>query len=154
MTTDAKFLVAMLVDDTVSMSWSDPSTLSYSLKDTLPTFISDIFDRTATVTLPGASSPYSVSYLDFWIYSSAEINRSSGYTNSATDISTFSTSLFQRGLTSTLLGTAPLVINGLNYQSVLDAFIKPNDDLNNATRVNELVLYLQEIACCRPFKYF
>lgn len=149
MTTDAKFLVAMLVDDTVSMSWSDPSTLSYSLKDTLPTFISDIFDRTATVTLPGASSPYSVSYLDFWIYSSTEINRSSGYTNSATDISTFSTSLFQRGLTSTLLGTAPLVINGLNYQSVLDAFIKPNDDLNNATRVNELVLYLQEIGCLR-----
>ena len=42
-TTDAKFLVAMLVDDTASMSWSDPSTLSYSLKDALPIFISDIF---------------------------------------------------------------------------------------------------------------
>lgn len=149
MTTDAKFLVAMLVDDTASMSWSDPTTLSYSLKDTLPTFISDIFSRTETVTLPGGLSPYSVSYLDFWIYSSAEINRSSGCTNSATDISTFSTSLFQRGFTSTLLGTAPLVINGLNYQSILDAFIKPDDDLNNATRVNELVLYLQEIECLR-----
>jgi hypothetical protein len=148
LTTDTKFLMSVLVDDTVSMSWSDPADV-LSISERLPTFFENIIQRTQTTAVTGYTGNYDVSYVDFWIYTSTEINRSLGFTNSLTNVQNYASSLYQRGLTSTLLGTVPLIINGLNERSVFDAFFKDDDDANNSIRVNYLVLYLDAINCLR-----
>ncbi len=151
LTTDIKFLNAILVDDTLSVSWSDPfDGTSDELKLSLPNFLSSLYERTEQ-SIDDGSGPrtYEISYSDYWIYSSKEINRSNGFINSIANITNYSSALFQRGNLSSLLGTAPIVVNGLNFQSVIDAILKENDTAGNITRVNDLVLYLDSINCLR-----
>jgi len=144
--TDVKFIIAALVDDTSSMSWSDPVSQAYKLKTFLPDFFTTLFTRTANTSVtnyPGYNNDkYQTSFLDFWLFSNVEINRSLGYSNSISDIRTFASSLYQRGFKSNLLETAPIVINGLNYQSIVDAFIKQGQQAESAVRVDYLVKYL------------
>lgn len=150
LTTDIKFLNAVLVDDTVSVSWSDPFyNTSDDLKNSLPVFLTGLYSRTGADIVWSGSGDYNISYTDFWIFSSQELNRTNGFTNDLDSINLYASALFQRGLKSTLLGTSPLVMSGLNYQSVNDAFIKENDSGNNITRINDLVLYLQSISSLR-----
>lgn len=156
LTTDAKFLMALLVDDTVSVSWSDPKSGGYSLKDKLPDFISNLFSRTETTPITVLNPDYEayvgnyrVSYLDFWLYSTVDINRSAGFTSSLVNIATYSASLYERGLNSSLFGSTPIAISALNYQSLIDTFFQENDDFNNSQRVYYLVQYLDEINCLR-----
>ena len=150
LTTDIKFLNALLIDDTVSISWSDPFYgTSNELKQSLPSFLSGLYARTGFGITWSGEGNYLISYTDYWVYSTQELNRTNGYTNDLDSVSLFASSLFQRGLKSTLLSTAPLVMSGLNYQSVSDAIIKENEKLNNITRVNDLVNYLTSINCLR-----
>ena len=151
LTTDIKFLNAVLIDDTLSMSWSDPFAGTGSeLKESFPDFLASLYNRTEQ-SIDDGSGPriYETSYTDYWVYSSKEINRSSGFINSIDDITTYSSALFQRGILSSLLGTAPIVVNGLNFQSVIDAILKSDDTAGNITRINDLVLYLDSINCLR-----
>lgn len=151
--TDIKFIVAALVDDTSSMSWSDPVSVGYQLKSFLPDFFTTLFSRTAQVSVanyPGYNNDkYQTSYLDFWLFSNVEINRSLGYSNSISSIRTYSSSLYQRGFKSSLLETSPLVINGLNYQSIIDSFIKPDEPGETAARIDYLVKYLVQRSSLR-----
>ncbi len=147
LTTDIKLLMAVLVDDTVSISWSDPDEVGYDLSDRLPLFFENILNRTKTTSIVDHPGGYPISFVDFWIYTNIEINRSLGFTNSITDVKTYASALFQRGLNSTLLSSAPLILNGLNQQSIVDAFFK--DDGDNSLRVNYLVQYLDSIGCLR-----
>ena len=147
LTTDIKLLMAVLIDDTVSMSWSDPEEVGYSLSQRLPLFFENILSRSQTTPVTDYASGYPVSFVDFWIYTNTEINRSIGFTNSITDIQTYSSSLFQRGLFSTLLQSSPLILGGLNRQSIIDAFFK--GDSGDSARVSYLVEYLDAIGCLR-----
>lgn len=147
LTTDIKLLLAVLVDDTVSISWSDPVEAGYSLSERLPLFFESILSRSQTTPIDDYAGGYPVSFVDFWIYTNTEINRSLGFTNSIIDVQTYSSALFQRGLFSTLLTSAPLMTNGLNEQSIIDSFFK--EDNNDGTRVNYLVKYLDAIGCLR-----
>jgi hypothetical protein len=116
----------------------------------LPNFLSSLYERTEQ-SINDGSGPraYEISYSDYWIYSSKEINRSNGFINSIANITNYSSALFQRGNLSSLLGTAPIVVNGLNFQSAIDAILKENDTAGNIARVNDLVLYLDSINCLR-----
>ena len=147
LTTDIKLLMAVMVDDTVSMSWSERDETGYSLSTRLPLFFENILSRSQTTPVTDYASGYPVSYVDFWIYTNTEINRSLGFTNSITDVETYSSALFKRGLFSTLLSSTPLMLNGLNRQSIVDAFFKDNAD--DSVRVGYLVEYLDAIGCLR-----
>lgn len=151
LTTDIKFINAVLIDDTQSMSWSDPFVGTASeLKQSFPDFLTSLYDRTEQIINDGSGNrTYETTYTDYWVYSSKEINRSSGFLNSIADIATYSSALFQRGLVSSLLGTAPIVVNGLNYQSIIDAILKENDTSGNISRVDDLILYLESINSLR-----
>jgi hypothetical protein len=149
-TSDIKFLNALLVDDTASISWSDPFYgTGTELKSSLPNFLTNLYSRTDSNMYWSGTGNYKTSYTDYWVISTQELNRTSGYSNDLDSIALYSSALFQRGLNSTLLGTAPLVMSGLNYQSVYDAIIKENDTVNNRIRVNDVVLYLDSISCLR-----
>lgn len=149
-TTDAKFLHGLLVDDTVSITWSDPFySTSEKLKLSLQDYLTDLYERTESSISWSGTGTYKVSYTDYWVISSQELNRTNGYSNDLDSVNLFSNALYQRGLRSTLLGTSPLAMSGLNYQSVYDAIIKENDTLNNISRVNDVVTYLDSINCLR-----
>ena len=118
-TSDIKFLNALLVDDTASVSWSDPFYGTGSdLKASLPSFLSNLYARTNYNISWSGDGDYRTSYTDYWVISTQELNRTAGYSNDLDSITLYSSALFQRGLNSSLLGTSPLVMSGLNYQSV------------------------------------
>ena len=115
-TSDIKFLNALLIDDTASVSWSDPFYgTATQLKSSLPNFLSGLYGRTDSSISWSGTGAYKTSYTDYWVISTQELNRTAGYSNDLDAINTFSSALFQRGLNSTLLRTAPLVMSGLNY---------------------------------------
>ena len=149
-TTDIKFLNALLVDDTVSITWGDPFyNTSEKLKLSLQDFLTNLYIRTESGITWSGSGAYKISYTDYWVMSTQELNRTNGFSNDLDSINLYSNALYQRGLKSTLLGTAPIIMSGLNYQSAFDAIIKENDSINNAIRVNDVVLYLQSVNALR-----
>jgi hypothetical protein len=66
LTTDIKFLNAVLIDDTLSMSWSDPFAGTASeLKQSFPDFLASLYDRTEQ-SIDDGSGPriYETSYTE------------------------------------------------------------------------------------------
>lgn len=142
LTTDAKLLIAFVIDDTSSIKWSDPGGLRTT---EIPNMITALWDHTpATVS----AQPYSISYGDFWTFADGELERSLGFINDLVSLQTFGAALFGVGFSSSLYDTSPIALSGLTQQSIVDAILQPNDP-TNVTRVANLVLYLQSRSILR-----
>jgi len=135
LTTDTKFAVVFVVDDSASQAWSDP----LNRRDAeIGEIISDLWARTNTTV---SLQPYSVNYGDFWQFGTSIQNRSNGYTNNSNQLINYAVALRERGNNSELMETIASAIAGLSPQAIIEFLLRPDDSVGNADRVTELVQY-------------
>ncbi len=146
LTTDIKFAMAMVYDDSTSIKSSIGNT-QYEL--TIKDFFTTLSDRTKKY-ISGLGSTLDTSYFDFWQFgTSIQQKTGTGYTNSITELSKNILSLKQKGSKSELLETVGISVVGLSPQSISEAILKLDDETNNISRVNRVVSYLSEINALR-----
>jgi hypothetical protein len=135
LTTDSKFAMALVVDDSASQSWSDP----LNRRDVeIGEIISDFWTRTDT-TVDG--QPYSLNYGDFWQFGTSIQNRSTGYTSDANKLINYAVALKERGNNSELMETVSSAIAGLSPQAIIESVLQAGDLAGNQSRVSTLVQY-------------
>ncbi len=146
LTTDLKLAMSIVVDDSRSIAWSDPSNRREAeITDLLET----LWGRT-TYTLGtglfGTLSPttYAASYADFWLFSTDELERTDGYSNNLTSLIQYAAALNERGNASLLYETTEIAISGLSPQSLVDAVIKTDEQLLTVSNMQRLVQYLND----------
>ena len=142
LTTDIKFAMSMVYDDSASIKSSIGST-QYEL--TIKDFFTTLSNRTKKyVSVLG--STLDTNYFDFWQFgTSIQEKTGTGYTNSLTELSKNILSLKQKGTKSELLETVGISVVGLSPQSISEAILKTDDEANNISRVNKVVSYLSQI---------
>jgi len=142
LTTDLKFAMSMVFDDSASIKSSIGST-QYEL--TSKDFFTTLSNRSKKY-ISGLGSTLDTLYFDFWQFgTSIKEKTSTGYTNSLTDLSKNILSLKQKGTKSELLETVGISVVGLSPQSISEAILKTDDETNNISRVNKVVSYLTQI---------
>ena len=141
LTTDIKFAMSMVYDDSASIKSSIGST-QYEL--TIKDFFTTLSTRTKKY-ISGLGSTLDTNYFDFWQFgTSIQEKTGTGYTNSLTELSKNILSLKQKGTKSELLETVGISVVGLSPQSISEAILKNDDETNNISRVNKVVSYLSQ----------
>ena len=146
LTTDLKFAMAMVYDDSASIKSSIGST-QYEL--TIKDFFTTLSERTKKY-ISGLGSTLDTNYFDFWQFgTSIQQKTGTGYTNTLTELNKYILSLKQKGTKSELLETVGISVVGLSPQSISEAILKTDDETNNVSRVNKVVSYLSQIGALR-----
>ena len=146
LTTDLKFAMSMVYDDSASIKSSIGST-QYEL--TIKDFFTTLSNRTKKY-VSALGSNLDTNYFDFWQFgTSIQEKTGTGYTNSLTELSKNILSLKQKGTKSELLETVGISVVGLSPQSISEAILKIDDEANNISRVNKIVSYLSQIEALR-----
>ena len=146
LTTDLKFAMSMVYDDSTSIK-SSIGTTQYEL--TIKDFFTELSVRTKKY-VSGLGSTLDTNYFDFWQFgTSIQEKAGIGYTNSLAELSKNILSLKQKGTKSELLETVGISVVGLSPQSISEAILKTDDETNNISRVNKVVSYLSQIEALR-----
>jgi hypothetical protein len=122
LTTDPKLAVALLVDDTHSVIWSDPISTSNNRQglrnSKIPSLMSDLVSRSVAVV--NSVTKYGT-YADVWVYANSIRQRTpSGFTNDINTIVQNTNTYLNRGEKSTLIEAANIAFTGLSPQSLVD----------------------------------
>ena len=141
LTTDFKFAIVAIVDDSASMAWSDPLAPDDNgigngrRKQEIGNLFDSLWQRTK-------DGDY-LSYADFWVFSFDSEERTTGYSNDLGLLETLSNSLYNNGTQSQIYDTSLIAVSGLNPQSITDAIVSTTNSLT-PSRVANIVIHLQK----------
>jgi len=145
LTTDFKLAMALVVDDSRSITWADPSKTRLT---SISSLLTTLFGRTVT-NLSSGTQNFCPSFADFWEFGTEEIERTTGFSDNLNALQLDGAALFGRGLNSAFYDCANIAISGLNARSIVDAVIKVGDAPGNAMRVSNIVRYLEDRSAFR-----
>lgn len=148
LTSNINALMSVVVDDSRSVKWSDPS-LSYPRESAISDMITSIFELN-DVTLPGTvfaelnGEKFYPSYADFWVFGTKLLERTDGYTNDLTGtLQVVASALYERGSVSEPYDASNIAFGAISPQSVIDAVIKDDDEDNNIERMKRVIEYME-----------
>lgn len=145
LTTDFKLAAAIVIDDSESVRWCDPSGRRQT---EIPALIGALWQRyaaTVSVTRNGqtTSETFYPSFADIWTFGTEDQETTGGYTNNLTALSLKASALYANGKDSSLYAAAELAVSGVSPQSIVDAILAPGDAVGNAQRMDAVAQYLQ-----------
>jgi hypothetical protein len=150
LTSNINPLISLVVDDSRSAKWSDPS-VTNPREIAISNFLSTIFQFT-DVVLSGTIFPelagetFYPTFADFWVFGSGILERTNGYTNDLIGtIQVVASALYERGSLSEPYDTSEIAFGALSPQSLADAIVKDNDEDNNIERTKRIVEYMNSI---------
>jgi hypothetical protein len=154
LTSNINPLISIVVDDSRSCKWNDPS-LSNPRELAIPDLLTSLFEIN-DIALSGDLFPelngeiYYPSFADFWVFGNGILERTSGFTNDLTEsLQVVSAALYERGLISEPYDAANIAFGSLVQQSIFDSIIKPNDDDANIERMKKVVEYMNDLNLLR-----
>lgn len=151
LTSNINPLISMVVDDSRSAKWSDPS-ISNPREIAISNFLTAFYNFT-DVSLPGtifselSGEVFYPTFADFWVFGSGILERTNGYTNDLIGtIQVVASSLYERGSLSEPYDASDIAFGALSPQSLADAIAKDNDEDNNIERAKRVVEYMNYIS--------
>ena len=154
LTSNISPLASIVVDDSRSSNWSDPS-LSNPRESSIPDLITSLFERSDAV-LSGNIFPelsgetFYPSLADFWVFGTNTLERTAGFTSDLVGtLQVVASALYERGNLSEPYDASNIAFGALGKQSVIDSIIKADDNENNIERLKRVVEYMNDIGILR-----
>ena len=139
LTLDLRFLISIVLDDSLSMQFSI-SNSNYEQK--LIDLLTAIKDRTIK-TVSSVSQEFTA--YDLWLSDTITNHKTkTSFVRNLSEIDNYITDLNQQGLNTDLYAAIDIASVGMNPAAVNDLYVKSNDETNNITRTDIVKNYLSE----------
>jgi len=142
LTTDSKFAIALTIDDSNSIKWSDSIdgiTSNLYHVENIQNLIDMLFNRTKTQV---NGSDFYPTFADWWQYGTSSLERTDGFSNVLSSFDTYALALRENGVYSYLYDTANLSASGISPEAIVNAIINKNyNESQIQFIVNEIVQY-------------
>ena len=136
---DIRFLISLIIDDSVSMQFSKQNS---NYEEKIIDLLTAIKNRTVK-TVSSVSQEFTA--YDLWSADTITNHETkTGFVRDLSSIETYINNLSQEGINTDLYSALDIASVGMNPASVNDLFIKNNDETNNITRSEIVKNYLSE----------
>ena len=136
---DIRFLISLVIDDSVSMQFSKQNS---NYEEKLIDLLTALKNRT-TKTVSSVSQEFTA--YDFWSADTISNHKTkTGFIRDLSSIETYINDLSQEGINTDIYAAIDVASVGMNPASVNDIFVKRNDETNNVTRSEIVKNYLSE----------
>ena len=141
---DIRFLISMIIDDSVSMQFS-------KINSNYPSKLIDLLTILKNRTIKNISSTNEeLTAYDFWLSDSITNHKTkNGFVKNLSTVENYINDLNQDGIYSDIYAAIDIASVGMNPASVNDIFVKKNDESNNVSRTEIVRNYLSENSLLR-----